>query len=56
MYINRSLLIILAIAVVFLPAAQEWINQGPEAWYRPYMLWALVILMAYLNQRWRPGR
>jgi hypothetical protein len=56
MYINRSMLMILAIALVFFPTAQSWINQGPEVWYRPYLLWALVILLAYLNQRWWQGR
>ena len=56
MYINRSMLMILGIALVFFPAAQGWIIQGPEAWYRPYLVWALVILLAYLNQRWWQGR
>ena len=51
MYINRSLLLLLAIAAVFIPSAQEWTTSGGAAWYRPYLVWALVVLVAWWNQR-----
>lgn len=51
MYIDRNLLFILAIAVMFIPTAQEWIISDRIAWYRPYLLWAAVIAVAWWNQR-----
>ena len=53
MYINLSLLFIFALALVFSPTAQEWVSSSAIAWYRPWLLWALVILLGYLNQRGR---
>ena len=55
MYINRSLLLALAVAVVFLPSAMEWITAGGSAWYRPYLLWGLLIALGYWIQRKRHG-
>ena len=51
MYINRTLLMILAIAAVFIPSAHEWATTGGVAWYRPYLLWAVIVLLGYWSQR-----
>ena len=51
MYINRTLLFLLALAIIFIPTAQEWISSGGTAWYRPYLLWAGVIALAWWNMR-----
>ncbi len=51
MYINRTLLLLLAIAVVFIPTAQEWVISGGTAWYRPYLVWLVIIVLAWWNQR-----
>jgi hypothetical protein len=53
MYIDRSLLMVLAVALVFFPSALEWISTGGTAWYRPYLLWALLVLLGYWIQRRR---
>ena len=50
-YINRTLLALLAFAILFLPTLQEWITHGGSAWYRPYLVWGLVVVAAYWNQR-----
>ena len=50
-YINRTLLLLLAIAIAFIPSAQEWVTSGGAAWYRPYLVWAVVIAVAWWNQR-----
>jgi hypothetical protein len=50
-YINRNLLLLLAIAFAFVPSAQEWVTSGGAAWYRPYLVWAVIILAAWWNQR-----
>lgn len=51
MYINRTLLLLLAIAIVFIPSAQEWVISGGTAWYRPYLIWAVIVAAAWWNQR-----
>ena len=51
MYINRTLLLLLAIAIVFIPSAQEWVSSGGSAWYRPFLIWAVIVAAAYWNQR-----
>ena len=51
MYINHTLLLLLAFAIVFLPSAQEWVTSGGTAWYRPYLIWAVIIALAWWNQR-----
>lgn len=53
MYINRSLLMVLAVALVFSPSALEWVNTGGTAWYRPYLLWSLLVLLGYWIQHQR---
>ena len=54
MYINRALLAIIGILLVFSPAIEGWLFSSGAPWYRPYQLWLLVIVAAYWNQRRRP--
>ncbi len=51
MYINRALLLLLAVVMVFLPAAIEWVMAAGAAWYRPYLLWSLLILLGLWMDR-----
>jgi uncharacterized membrane protein len=50
-YINRTLLIILAVTIVFIPSVQAWVTSGGSAWYRPFLVWFVLLLAAYWNQR-----
>jgi len=50
-YINRTLLLLLAFGIVFMPSAQEWAIGSSSAWYRPFLIWAVVIAVAWWNQR-----
>jgi hypothetical protein len=50
-YINRTLLLLLAFSIVFIPSALEWAIGGGGAWYRPYLIWAVIIAAAWWNQR-----
>jgi hypothetical protein len=54
MYINRSLLMVLAVALVFFPSALDWATTVGSAWHRPYLLWGALILLGYWLQRKRP--
>ncbi|MEM0953366.1 MAG: hypothetical protein AAGI24_04420 [Pseudomonadota bacterium] len=51
MYINRTLLLVLAIAAVFTPSALEWVTSGGVVWYRAYLLWLAIIALAWWNNR-----
>ena len=53
MYINRALLLMLGIAFIFYPSVEEWLLQGEAAWYRPYLIWLLIVIAAYANQHSR---
>lgn len=53
MYINRTLITIFGVLLVFFPTIQEWLFNPDAPWYRPYQPWLLLILAAYWNQRTR---
>ncbi len=53
MYINRALVLLIGLAIIFFPTIAEWITNGDTTWYRPYQLWLLVVIAAYWNQRTR---
>jgi hypothetical protein len=51
MYIDRALLLACVLAIVFLPAIERWVAAAPEYWFRPFIVWMLVIAAAWWNQR-----
>jgi hypothetical protein len=53
MYINRALLLIVGVFIIFSPAVVDWLFHTGEVWYRPYQLWLLIIVAAFWNQRSR---
>jgi uncharacterized membrane protein len=53
MYINRLLVMIAGIIIVFFPAIESWMFSSGTAWYRPYLGWLLIVIAAYWNQRKR---
>ena len=53
MYINRTLLLVICIVILFFPGIEDWLLGSQTAWYRPYLPWLLIILAAYWNQRTR---
>lgn len=53
MYINRLLVIIAGVVIVFLPAIESWMFSSGTVWYRPYLVWLLIVIAAYWNQRKR---
>ncbi|GAB5451439.1 MAG: hypothetical protein Hals2KO_17670 [Halioglobus sp.] len=54
MYIDRALLLVAAVMLVFMPSIADWLTSSDTAWYRPYQLWLLIVAAAYWNQRSRP--
>lgn len=53
MYINRALLIVVGIVMIFFPAIEDWMLSSDIVWYRPFQLWLLVIIATFWNQRTR---
>ena len=53
MYINRVLLLVVGLALMFFPSVEAWLLSDYTAWYRPYQLWMLTIVGAWWNQRSR---
>lgn len=51
MYLNPTLLLLLGLMFVFAPSLQEWVLNGGVAWYRPYIVWAALIVVIYWSQR-----
>lgn len=43
MRISPALLLILLLVVIFAPTLQDWATQGGTQWYRPYILWLVMI-------------
>lgn len=56
MYIQRLLLLLAILFVVFAPAIESWVMGGHANWYRPFVLWSLIIFVIYLSQRPSPPR
>ncbi|MBP9034696.1 MAG: hypothetical protein KBG29_12425 [Pseudomonadales bacterium] len=55
MYLNRILLLVLVLLYVFAPMMTDWIAAGGTQWYRPHLIWLLVIatsaLMLYRERK-----
>lgn len=51
MYINRLLLLVTGVVLIFFPAIESWMVSSEVAWYRPYQLWLLIVVGSYWNQR-----
>lgn len=50
MYIDRALLLVFALALVFFPTLEGWVFADPEHWYRPFLIWFGVVVAAFWNQ------
>lgn len=48
MYLNRAMLLILVLMYVLSPILAAWIGESGANWYRPQLLWLLVILIVAL--------
>lgn len=46
MYLPRSVLILLVFIYLLFLVSVDWINNSDGAWYRPFLLGCLVVLVA----------
>lgn len=47
---TRPLILMLLILYIFSPTFFGWVINPDGAWYRPYIIWVLVIVVAYYLQ------
>lgn len=47
---QRLVILLLLIAYIFSPTLFTWIINPEGAWYRPYIIWVLVIIIAFVMQ------
>ncbi len=47
---QRPLILIVLVIYIFSPTLFSWVVNPNGAWYRPYMIWLLVVLVAYVLQ------
>lgn len=47
MYIDRLVLLFIAGAFLLSPAIIEWWSEGGTAWYRPYIIWMVLIGISF---------
>ncbi len=44
---QRLVILLLLVAYIFSPSLINWILNPEGAWYRPYIIWVLVIVIAF---------
>ncbi|MEM1113764.1 MAG: hypothetical protein AAGI11_17760 [Pseudomonadota bacterium] len=53
MYINRALLLLLGMGFVLYPTLEAWFFEDFFHWWGVYLLWLLIVLATWWNQRSR---
>ena len=53
MYISRTLMLGLVLALIAFPVLTDWLTSDFSAWYRPYIVWILLILFTWWGNRSR---
>ena len=51
---NRSIVLVVLIAYIFSPTILSWIINTDGAWYRPFIVWLAMIVIAYIYQKRTP--
>ncbi|WP_286920186.1 MULTISPECIES: hypothetical protein [Pseudomonas] len=53
MYIYRLVLLLVVGIYLFSPAIMGWWIEPTGAWYRPYLLWLILIVVTFILQSQR---
>jgi hypothetical protein len=51
MHQQRPVLLLVFLAFMLSPSIISWAINPQPIWYKPFLLWALVVLVAYFIQR-----
>lgn len=47
---QRLVILLLLIGYIFSPSLFSWVVNPEGAWYRPYLIWLAVIVIAFIIQ------
>lgn len=47
---QRPLLLLVLVAYIFSPTLYSWVINPAGVWYKPYIIWAMVVIAAYVMQ------
>lgn len=47
---QRLVILLLLVAYIFSPSLFNWIINPEGAWYRPFIVWVVVIVIAFVMQ------
>jgi hypothetical protein len=47
---QRPLLLLVLVAYIFSPTLYGWVINPAGVWYKPYIIWAMVVVAAYIVQ------
>ncbi|MBE8716372.1 hypothetical protein [Cellvibrio polysaccharolyticus] len=53
---QRLVILLMLIAYIFSPTLFSWVIHPEGPWYRPYLVWVLVIVIAFIVQLRRNKR
>lgn len=54
--LDASLVAAFIVLLIFVTPLKDWWSQGRPAWYLPFLLWGLAILLAMALQWWARRR
>ncbi|MFT6102400.1 MAG: putative membrane protein [Granulosicoccus sp.] len=48
---HRLLLLVLLVAYIFTPTLFNWMISSSGTWYRPFIIWLMIIVLAFAMHR-----
>jgi uncharacterized membrane protein len=48
---HRLLLLVLLVAYIFTPTLFNWMISSSGIWYRPFIIWLIIIVIAFTMHR-----
>lgn len=50
MHRQRPVILLILIAYIILPSFFRWVTDASSLWYKPFIIWALVVAVAVVIQ------
>lgn len=51
MYKQSPVLLLILLTLIFSPTLASWVLSTDGVWYRPYIVWLIIIIITYFVQR-----